>query len=706
MNQKEYLQEVRDFFAPGNKLDSYFDKYEYRPEQQKMSVKIAEVFSKKEHLLVEAGTGTGKSLAYLVPSILMALKEEEKVVISTNTINLQEQLIKKDIPLLQEIFDLDFKAVLVKGRKNYICIRRLVQFGKSVQLDNQGYNTLSKIHHWVLETETGCRSDLDFRVGYDIWDNISSESDLCLRASCPYYEQCHFMFAREEAQEADILVVNHHILFADLALRQERGLDGENAVLPPYKQVVFDEAHNIEEVATSYLGFKVNRKGFIKLLESLYNFDQQTGVLLQTRVTISSLKKSIKQNFQQNIDNKLVPLVRKVNDLSHNLFNNLIRFIDNNTKGRDRKLRLIESIRDGQYWQESLIVEFDNLLINLNDLGKNLSELLEDIEFYEDEIDEVEAVKLELNAKIESILKVGADIAELINFPEEDYVYWLEGYDEDCSLHSAPLNIAQQLQDSLLGKMDSVILTSATLTVDRSFEFIKDNLGLIEENVETLEVGSPFDYRNQLRLGIAKDLPQPNHPAFIDAVIASIKEVIQATKGRTLVLFTSYGMLNKVYDVLEAQLDSLEVNNIYCQGMKSRQYLVEEFKNKEKAVLLGTSSFWEGVDIPGEELSCVVIVKLPFVVPSEPVISAKIEQLEAAGENPFIKYMVPKAVIKFKQGFGRLIRTKEDKGWIVILDNRVITKSYGKIFLDSLPNGCRILTDNLNVLSNKIRESI
>jgi len=705
MNQKEYLQEVRDFFSPGNKLDSYFDKYEYRPEQQKMSVKIAEVFSKKEHLLVEAGTGTGKSLAYLVPSILMALKEEEKVVISTNTINLQEQLIKKDIPLLQEIFDLDFNAVLVKGRKNYICIRRLVQFGKSAQLDNQGYNTLSRIHNWVLDTATGCRSDLDFRVDYDIWDNISSESDLCLRANCPYYEQCHFIFAREEAQEADILVVNHHILFADLALRQERGLDGENAVLPPYKQVVFDEAHNIEEVATSYLGFRVNRRGVIKLLESLYNFDQQTGVLLQTRAAISGLKKNIKQNFQQNIDNKLVPLVRKINDLSHSLFNNLIKFIDNRTKGRDRKLRLIEAIREEKYWQDSLMVEFDNLLINLNDLGKNLSELLEDIESYEDEIDEVEAIKLELNAKVDSILKVGADIAELINFPEEDYVYWLEGYEEDCSLHSAPINIAQQLQDNLLGKMDSVVLTSATLTVDKSFGFIKDNLGLIEE-VETLEVGSPFDYRNQLMLGVAKDLPQPNHPTFTDAVIASVKEIVQATRGRTLVLFTSYGMLNKVYNSLENQLDSLEVNNIYCQGMKSRQYLVEEFKNKEKAVLLGTSSFWEGVDIPGEQLSCVVIVKLPFVVPSEPVISAKVEQLEAAGENPFMKYMVPKAVIKFKQGFGRLIRTKDDKGWIVILDNRVITKRYGEIFLKSLPSGCNIVTGNLNSLSKKIGESI
>ncbi|PRX33617.1 ATP-dependent DNA helicase DinG [Orenia metallireducens] len=706
MNQKEYLQEVSDFFAPGNRLDSYFDKYEYRPEQQEMSVKIAEVFSKKEHLLVEAGTGTGKSLAYLVPSILMALKEEEKVIISTNTINLQEQLIKKDIPLLQEIFNLDFKAVLVKGRKNYICIRRLVQFGKSAQLDNQGYNTLSKVHNWVLETETGCRSDLDFRVDYNIWDNISSESDLCLRAACPYYEQCHFIFARDEAQEADILVVNHHILFADLSLRQERGLEGENAVLPPYKQVIFDEAHNIEEVATSYLGFRVNRRGVIKLVESLYNFDQQTGILLQTRAAISSLKRNVKQNLQQNIDNKLVPLVRKVNDLSHSLFNNLIKFIDNKTKGRDRKLRLLESIRAEDYWQDNLMIEFENLLINLNDLGKNLSELLEDVISYEDEIDEIDAVKLELKAKVESILKVGADIAELVNFPEEDYVYWLEGYDEDCSLHSAPINIAQQLQDNLLGKMDSVVLTSATLTVDKSFEFIKDNLGLIEEDVETLEVGSPFDYRNQLCLGVAKDLPQPNHPAFIDAVIASVKEIIQATKGRTLVLFTSYGMLNKVYNSLETQLDSLEVNNIYCQGMKSRQYLVEEFKNKKKAVLLGTSSFWEGVDIPGEELSCVVIAKLPFVVPSEPVISAKLEKLEAASQNSFMKYMVPKAVIKFKQGFGRLIRTKEDKGWIVILDNRVITKRYGKIFLKSLPSGCNILTDNLNSLTDKIRASI
>ncbi|TDX46612.1 ATP-dependent DNA helicase [Orenia marismortui] len=706
MNQKEYLKDVKDFFLPGNKLDLFFEKYEYRPEQQKMAEKVSEVFSKHRHLLVEAGTGTGKSLAYLVPSILLALKNEEKIIISTNTINLQEQLIKKDIPLLKEIFDLDFKAVLVKGKKNYICLRRLIQFGKIADLDITGYNTLSQINNWVLETQTGCRSDLNFRVDYKLWDQISCESDLCLRGNCPYYDQCHVMFAREEAQEADILIVNHHILFADLALRKARDLEDESAVLPPYKKVVFDEAHNIEEVATSYLGFRVSRKAIIKLLESLYNPDQGTGLLLRTRLEVSNLETKVKKKFQQKIDNDLISLVRKINDLGQSLFNNLISFIDKKSGNREKKLRIIQETRKDKFWEELLLVEFENLLINLNKLGKMLSDLLNDLINYDEEIEEIDVLTVELKANIDSILEIGENIAEIANYPEEDYVYWLESQGERCSLHSAPLNIGQELHDNLLSKMDSVILTSATLTVNNSFDFVKESLGLIEHDVKTLEVGSPFNYRKQLKIGIAKDLPQPNQSDFINGVIASSKEIVRSTKGRTLFLFTSYGMLNKVYHSLNDELEKLEVDNIYCQGLKSRRYLVEEFKKSEKAVLLGTSSFWEGVDIPGEKLSCVVIVKLPFVVPSEPVVAAKVEQLKAEGENSFYKYMLPKAVIKFKQGFGRLIRTKEDKGWIVMLDNRVISKSYGNIFLRSLPSDCQILIDSLGDLTNKIEKSI
>ncbi len=704
MLKKNYLKDVDEFFAPNNSLANFFDSYEYRPEQQKMAIKVGESLIEQRHLLVEAGTGTGKSLAYLVPSILIALQEEEKVVISTNTINLQEQLINKDIPLLQEVLDLDFKAVLVKGRKNYICIRRLIQFGKSAQLSPEEYNILSRINNWILETRTGCRSDLDFSVSYDLWDHISSESDLCLRSNCPYYDQCHFIFARDEAQEADILVSNHHLLFADIALRKERDLDGETAVLPPYKRIVFDEAHNVEDVASNYLGFRVSRKGIIKLLESLYNQEQGTGVLLQARLALKSLQGQNKQRLQQKIDNQLIPLVRKISEVGQGLFNNLISFIKQNGKQRDRKLRLIPKIREEDFWKKLLEVEFDNFILNLNKLGKGLDDLLRNFTTLEEEFDDVDSVNLELKAKVDYILTVSDNMMELASYPEDGYVYWLENYEDQCSFHAAPLNIAEELQDNLLTKMDAVVFTSATLTVENSFEFIQNNLGLTDDNVDTLEVGSPFNYQEQLQVAVAKDMPQPNNPDYTQAVIAAVKEIIQATQGRTLVLFTSYGMLNKVYYQLKEDIDSLDIDNIYRQGMKSRQYLIKDFKEKDRAVLLGTSSFWEGVDIPGEELSCVVIVKLPFVVPSEPVVEARVEEIESRGENAFFNYMLPQAVIKFKQGFGRLIRTKEDKGWVIILDQRVVSKRYGKVFLKSLPTDSRILINNLNQFARKIKK--
>ncbi|WP_027338748.1 ATP-dependent DNA helicase [Halonatronum saccharophilum] len=701
MNKKYMLKEVSDFFAPESSLASFFENYEYRPQQQKMAKKVAEVFCDEDHLLVEAGTGTGKSFAYLVPSIISALKEEEKVVVSTNTINLQEQLINKDIPLLREIFDLDFKAVLVKGRRNYICLRRLIQYERSAQLDVKGYEALSKLNNWVLETKTGCRSDLGFSLPFNFWDQVCSESDLCLRGNCPYYEQCHFMWARDEAKEADILIVNHHLLFADLSVRKDRDLDDEVAVLPPYKKVVFDEAHNIEDVATSYLGFRASRRGITKFFESLYNTKQKVGTLIELRKATGELKKDIKKKMQGEIDSELIPTVQRLRELSHSFLERLGSFVKKNKKG-EGKLRIVERTRESNFWLEVLKADSENFLVNLNLLGGKLSKILKQLDIYGEEIEDISSLTMELEARVEFILKLGENIAEIINYPQEDYIYWIEAGKEDCSLHSAPLNIGKELEESLFSKMSSVVLTSATLTVAKSFDFIKENLGLVDYQVQTLEVGSPFDYSKQLRVGVVKNISYPKGDKFNQEVTNSLKSIIKKTQGRTLVLFTSYGMLNNVYYKLEQELKSLGIDYLYKQGMKSRDKLVKDFKTKEKVVLLGTSSFWEGVDIPGDKLSYVIIVKLPFVVPSEPVVEAKLEEINQRGESSFMKYMLPKAAIKFKQGVGRLIRRKEDKGWVIILDNRVITKRYGRTFINSLPGGTNVSIRDIKTLVEEI----
>ncbi|WP_408954498.1 ATP-dependent DNA helicase [Natroniella sp. ANB-PHB2] len=700
MSLKLELDRIKEFFAPDERLASFFPKYEYRPEQQRMAMKITDVFKQKKHLLIEAGTGTGKSLAYLVPSIFSSLIEEEKIIISTNTINLQEQLINKDIPLLQEVFELDFKAVLVKGRRNYICLRRLIQYEKHAQLAADKYDKLSKINQWILKTETGCRSDLDFKIEFKLWEQISSKSELCLRGNCAYYEQCHFMFARKEIEEADLLIVNHHLLFADLALRKEQDLEEQTAVLPYYKKVIFDEAHNIEEVATNYLGLKLSQEGIVKFLQSLYNSEEGLGVLLQLRLASSKLKDELKQRFQKRIDNDLVPLVRRLTDRVHSLFNQLINFLEDNFKGY--KVRLTEEVRGKKLWQKAIKIEIENFLLDLSSLRQGLEKTFEELAVTEDELEDFEVLAIELAAKIEFFTKINQTIEEIVNNPQEDYVYWLERNADNCSFCSAPLDISKELEINLLEKMESIIFTSATLTVDNSFDFISKNLGLQNFAVDTLKVGSPFDYRNQLQAGVIKDLPNPKNESFIKEVVKAVKDIVQTRKGNSLVLFTSYWMLNQVYQQLSDQLDQLKINHLYCQGMKSRHQLIEEFKANQKSLLLGTASFWEGVDIPGEQLSCVVIVKLPFLVPTDPVIAAKIEALENNGENAFFNYMLPKAVIKFRQGIGRLIRSKQDQGWVIILDNRVISKSYGSIFLKSFPSDSQITINKLNLLTEKL----
>ncbi|GAB6100674.1 ATP-dependent DNA helicase [Halanaerocella petrolearia] len=701
MQQVLDSKEIKNFFAPDGQLAGSFANYEYRTQQEEMAVKIAKVFKQNQHLLVEAGTGTGKSFAYLVPSILSSLKQDESIVVSTNTINLQEQLMAKDIPTLQQLLDIDCKVVLAKGRSNYLCLRRLNQQQRSEEPTSELYQQLQDITKWAAETETGCRSDLDFKVAIELWQNLSSQAQHCLSHRCPYYDRCHFNFARNKLEEADIIVANHHLLFSDISLRQTGEFENQQAVLPPYSKIVFDEAHNIEEIATNYLGIRVNSQDIVETLELLYHPQNKTGALLQIRAEIGQLEKGLKAKLQKAIDQELFPAVAKLLDQTKGLKDKVIDFMEEH---RGKKVRLTEKVRQQNMWQKVLAVEFENLLLNLNDLYRKLNDLLSVLTA--SEVAEFEAILALLENKIRVISETATILTEITEFANEESVYWLEKEYDGYSLRSAPLDIAQKLEDNLLNKVDSVVFTSATLTVDNSFAFIKENLGLVDQEVETLDLGSPFDYGKQLQVGLIKNLVGPKQGNFIKQVVSSIQEIINSTQGRTLLLFNSYSRLNKVYRELATQVGQLEVDYLLRQGQKSRQQLLADFKEKKGAVLLGTSSFWEGVDIPGPTLSCVIIVKLPFLVPSEPYIAAKLDAINESGSSSFYEYMLPKAVIKFRQGCGRLIRSKSDKGWLFILDNRVLKKNYGNYFLNALPTTDNTFVDRLDDLTARLEATL
>jgi ATP-dependent DNA helicase DinG len=683
MEQILDLAKVQDYFKPQGKLDDILDNYEYRPQQEKMATKITSSFNQEHHLLVEAGTGTGKSFAYLIPSILLALQNEEQIVISTNTINLQEQLINKDLPLLQQIFDLKCNSVLAKGRGNYLCLRRLNQYQLTSELTNDQLEQLEKLDNWISRTKTGCRSDLNFTINNQLWNSVASESRLCLRSKCPNNNYCFFNQARTKLHDADIIVANHHLVFADISLRDKGDFKEQMAVLPHYQRIIFDEAHNVEEIATGYIGNRISSRQIIDALKFLYNPYKKSGDLLQLRAESSLFSDKVKAKIQTKIDNQLLPAIQNLLEKTKSVTPKVEDFM--NQFDSTAKLRLTSEIRSYDLWAKDLAVEFENLLLQLNDLQRGVVALLELLDFEGEQYQNYEQVTTMLEQKLQIIMETTKLLTKLTNFKEEDeIVYWLEQQYAGYSLHSAPLNIAKQLQEQLLSKLKTVVFTSATLTVDGSFEFIKKNLGLVEGEVKLLNLGSPFNYQQQRRVGIIKGMVAPKDNDFIDQSLQNIKKIIEVTKGRTLILFNSYYRLNQVYEKLLSEMEQLNINNLFCQGKKPRQYLINQFKNKEKSVLLGTDSFWEGIDIPGHKLSCLIIIKLPFLVPSDPFIEAKLEAINKAGGQSFFDYMLPKAVIKFRQGCGRLIRNQTDKGWLFIFDNRVLTKSYGQSFLKSL----------------------
>ena len=605
-----------------------------------MAEAVGNTIEENTHLIVEAGTGVGKSLAYLIPFILWTQKENKKAVFSTYTKALQHQLVDKDIPFLKDALKIDFSFALCVGGENYLCLRRFNQSGSHGLFELDETDDLKKLYEWKDKTKTGLKSDIGFEPLPKLWKKVCREGDICFGRKCGYYEQCFYQKAKAVERSSHVLVTNHHLFFAHIA-------SGWN-VLPKFDGIVFDEAHQLEDVAAGYLGIEVSNYRLKSLVDAIANPSTGKGLL-------SRLEWLTPYSFVE--INSLSGSVRSAGD----------KFF---------------SILYGRLEEPTKRIRERNFMPNL--LHEPLAELREGLKSVVGMVKKEEEEK-EVLSLIERCTALSGDIADIIEQRLPEHVYWAEVEGRRRSLFATPIDMAPILRSQIFENISPVILTSATLSIHGDFTFLKERLGI--NNGDELALDSPFNYRDNAMVYISSDVSDPKDAeAFERDVIDSIKVILNITQGRTLILFTSYEMLNKTYNAL---IDDNSGISFLRQGEMDSYKLVEEFKKNSHTVLLGTHTFWQGVDIPGDALQCVIIVRLPFQVPDDPVTEARLERLKENGKDPFISYQIPNAILLFKQGFGRLIRTQNDKGIVAILDPRVRTRFYGKRFLDSLPDCIR-----------------
>jgi DNA polymerase-3 subunit epsilon/ATP-dependent DNA helicase DinG len=691
-------EEVSSLLEHGGAFARYFPSYEYRPQQVAMLQAVCDALSNGKHLLIEAGTGTGKSMAYLIPASLWALKNQTRVVISTNTINLQDQLIKKDIPDLINALSLDLRAVVLKGRSNYLCLRRFENFYRRGPQTADEARFLAKILVWLQFTESGDRAELNLNnpAEREIWSSISAEDEGCSMENC--YQRtggrCPFYRIRQSAQSAHLLIVNHALLLSDIA--------SGNRVLPDYDYLIVDEAHHIEDATTNALSIAINRSDIERLIRELGS--SRSGMLHRVDEVLSKLLQPADfANFQVLLD-RAMDLSFRLEELNRQFFTAIDEYLYDLREGREigmytHQERIVQAHRSqpGWYsieaaWEETEAV-FNSLLEILRFFLSLLAENIENV------IDLDEDLYTDLSNLARRYQEILDHLHSFVFKPETDKIYWIEIKNNhgNISLHTAPLEIGSLMKRHIWNEKTAVILTSATLTTAGEFQYIRSRLQA-EDAVE-LQVGSPFDYETSTLLYLISDIPEPNERfAYQKALETAIIQTSLAAGGRTLVLFTSYDQLRRTSQAIARVLTKNDII-IYEQGEGASPHsLLDSFRSTERAVLLGTRSFWEGVDVPGEALSVLMITKLPFDVPSDPIISARAETFE----DPFNQYMIPEAVLKFRQGFGRLIRSKQDRGVVVILDKRVQSKRYGKVFIDSLP-ACTTQVGSLSTLPRVVQ---
>jgi ATP-dependent DNA helicase DinG len=643
----DFVERVGSIFSKDGLL-SKAKNFEFRPEQREMAVAVAKTLEEERHLVVEAGTGVGKSLAYLVPAILFALEQHKKAIVSTHTINLQEQLVHKDIPILKKILPVEFEAALLKGRHNYLCPRRLE---RALQQGNELFTTteqaeLTRLAEWARTTRDGSLSDLALEPDPKVWAQISSEPHICTTKTCGQRADCFYQQARKRILAADVIVINHTLLFMLLGSPDEQQ-ERESGFLFPNDFIIFDEAHTIEQTASRQVGIGVSEYGLRSTIQRLYNARTKKGLFTFTR------------------DATGVKLAASLIDDVDFFFRSVEGSCDFK-KGREFRIRepdLVAGTITGRLVAlQARIAEVakqtdDELLkAELQDLGRRIRDARDGIEIF---------------------------LAQSAS----EHVYWVERTGKAAkflSLNAAPIDVAPVLRRMLFREDCSSVMTSATLAVGRpDLAYFRKRVGA--GDAEPLQLGSPFDFSKQMKIFIVQKMPDPRDAAYEEALEHWIAHFVEETDGRAFVLFTNYRAMLQV----AAQMGEFFVKkgmNLLVQGAGlPRGLLLEQFKTTPRSILFGTDSFWMGVDVPGEALSNVIITRLPFAVPDHPLIEAKLEFIEARGGDAFTEYSLPEAILKMRQGVGRLIRTKSDKGIVVILDNRIVTKPYGRAFLSALP---------------------
>ncbi len=637
---------INDFFSHSSPLAKALDNFEERPEQRELAYAVYQALEQKFHILIEAGTGVGKSLAYLLPIYLWGKKYKKKVVVSTYTKILQNQLIKKDIPLLKQAITDEINYAVIFGQDNYVCRRRLESAFHYGLFDTPyEYAELETLKKWLDEGNSGIIPEYPEVLG-KTQDKISRDGDVCKFQKCPYYDDCYYFRAKQQWINADILITNHALFFANV--------ESNYYLLPKFDAVIFDEAHRLEEVVAHYWGIEISNWGLQRMLNTIYNPYNQTGLI--AHLEIPALQKR-----------DIGRIIEDVRSASDEMFQYLLKLMPPG----ETKMRVREPI---------------NLEIGLDRFFTMLSNSLLQVEV--DELDE--DLELELKSRLRRIEVYRLGINQFLEASEKNSVYWIEteGVSNKKSpqiyLMSALIDIAQLFQQQVLEKISSVVLTSATLSVNKDFSFIKNRLGL--NKAQTLRLDSPFNYQEQALLIIPTNLPLPSdEEEFLIECAGLIDKILTMTKGRALVLFTSYNSLTKTFQLIDKSKFTFLV-----QGQASAFELLERFKNDISSVLFATQSFWQGIDVPGEALSCLIIVRLPFDVPDDPRLEGICEKLRANKLDPFTNYQLPNAILRFRQGFGRLIRNKQDRGVVCILDKRIVTKEYGKKFLLSLPHNLPI----------------
>jgi DNA polymerase III epsilon subunit family exonuclease len=756
--------EIEAILKPGGAMSDAFTSYEYRPQQVEMAKAVASAFNKGHHLIVEAGTGTGKSIGYLLPAILYSLRTGERVVVSTNTINLQDQLFNKDLPVLHEVLEgrpkdqrrkskddrrkplpapasdnnpqsairnpqsdgpqsapasgahirnpqlelPPFRSALLKGKSNYICLRRWYHFRRGTPSSIEQLRVMVKLLIWLPETDTGDRNELLLlNAENEVWGHVSVSEEGCPLYECQVRQKglCFFDRARRQARAAHVLVVNHALLMADIAM--------EGGILPEYNHLIIDEAHNLEDEATDALGFTVDRTVVMKLLTELSSTPDVHGVTndflsklhagLAGEVSNLKLKPGATtragnmRNLMVAVDevaSRLRPTVDRARGSASELFANLISVMEiygDEQNLYDLRQRLTDQVRRHPAWSQVEVV-WDNLSLQLSTIEDGLSRIatiLGDVDWDAmpraagtEEVASYSDLLLELRNHITNLHKLRSDSNTAIANPSEGAVYWMEARVKggEVAIKCAPLHVGDLLDRYLFSRKRTVVLTSATLSTDNDFSYIRERLGL--QTGQELQLTAPFDYQKSALIYLPEDMPEPGVPGYQRHLEQTIIELCKASQGRALVLFTSHSAVRATYRAVQRPLEEEGIMVLGHNIDGSRRQLLERFKNNPRTVLLGTSSFWEGIDVVGDALSVLVIAKLPFAVPTDPVFAARAEGFEDA----FLQYSVPQAILKFKQGFGRLIRSKTDRGVVAVLDRRVLSKRYGQAFLNSLPD--------------------